>query len=134
MTLAGDDLLIAIGTPVFRYYPLVPEPYLPEGASMIHLTNDPDEAARAPVGDAIVADLATATAALLDAAKPTQRPAPAPRAPIPDIQDAQAPLQPDALWNAVGKAAPAETLWVSEAGSNELAITNAIRPGHPLSH
>jgi len=133
-TLAGHDLLIAIGTPVFRYYPLVPGPYLPEGASMIHLTNDPDEAARAPVGDAIVADLATATQALLNAAKPTKRSAPAPRAPIPDLQHAQAPLQPDALWTAVGKAAPAETLWVSEAGSNELTITSAIRPGHPLSH
>ena len=101
---------------------------------MIHITNDPDEAARAPVGDAIVADLASATQALLDAAKPTQRQAPAPRAAIPDIETAQAPLRPAALWTAVGKAAPAETLWVSEAGSNELAITDAIRPGYPFSH
>jgi anti-sigma factor RsiW len=67
----------------------VPGPYLPEGASLIHLTNDPDEAARAPAGDAIVADLASAIQALLDAAKPTQRPAPAPRPPIPDIEHAQ---------------------------------------------
>ena len=132
--LAGHDLLIAIGTPVFRYYPQVPGPYLPEGASMIHITNDPDEAARAPVGDAIVADLVTATQALLDAAKPTQRSAPAPRAPIPEIEHAQAPLTPEALWTAVGRAAPAETLWVSEAGSNELAITTGIRPGNPVSH
>jgi len=132
--LGGHDLLIAIGTPVFRYYPEVPGPYLPEGASMIHLTNDPDEAARAPIGDAIVADLASATAALLDAAKPTQRQAPAARAPIADVVHAQAPLRPDALWTAVGKAAPAETLWVSEAGSNEIAITEAIRPGYPFSH
>jgi benzoylformate decarboxylase len=132
--LAGHDLLIAIGTPVFRYYPQVPGPYLPEGATMIHITNDPDEAARAPVGDAIVADLASATQALLDAAKPTQRSAPAQRAAIPEIEHAQAPLQSEALWTAVGQAAPAETLWVSEAGSNELAITNSIRPGYPLSH
>jgi benzoylformate decarboxylase len=132
--LAGHDLLVAIGTPVFRYYPQVPGPYLPEGATMIHITNDPDEAARAPVGDAIVADLASATQALLDAAKPTQRSAPAKRAAIPDIEHAQAPLQSEALWTAVGQAAPAETLWVSEAGSNELAITNSIRPGYPLSH
>jgi benzoylformate decarboxylase len=132
--LAGHDLLIAIGTPVFRYYPQVPGPYLPEGATMIHITNDPDEAARAPVGDAIVADLASATQALLDAAKPTQRSAPAQRAAIPDIEYAQAPLQSEALWTAVRQAAPAETLWVSEAGSNELAITNSIRPGYPLSH
>src|ERR1700757_1453787 len=87
-TLAGHDLLLAIGTPVFRYYPLVPGPYLPEGASLIHITNDPDEAARAPVGEAIVAALASAAQALLGAAKPSQRPAPAPRAPIPDVENA----------------------------------------------
>jgi benzoylformate decarboxylase len=118
--LAGHDLLIAIGTPVFRYYPEVPGPYLPEGASMIHLTNDPDEAARAPVGDAIVADLASAT--------------PAPRDPAPDVEHAQVPLKPEALWAAVSRAGTADALWVSEAGSNEIAITEAIRPAHPLSH
>jgi benzoylformate decarboxylase len=133
-TLAGHDLLLAIGTPVFRYYPLVPGPYLPEGASLIHITNDPDEAARAPVGDAIVADLASAAQALLGAAKPSQRPAPAPRAPIPDVENAQAPLKPEALWTAVGRAAPPETLWVSEAGSNEVVMTTSIRPGYPFSH
>ncbi|OBH00615.1 hypothetical protein A5696_15420 [Mycobacterium sp. E2699] len=132
--LAGHDLLLAIGAPVFRYYPQVAGPYLPEGASLIHITNDPDEAARAPVGDAIVADLASAAAALCAAAKPSQRSAPAPRAPIPTFESAQAPLKPEALWTAVGRAAPPETLWVSEAGSNELAITNSIRPGNPLSH
>lgn len=132
--LAGHDLLLAIGTPVFRYYPLVPGPYLPAGASLIHITNDPDEAARAPVGDAIVADLASAAQALLAAAKPTQRPAPAPRGPIPDLEPGQVPLKPAALWTAVAQAAPAETLWVSEAGSNEVALTLSIRPGYPLSH
>ncbi|WP_082953361.1 hypothetical protein [Mycobacterium sp. E3251] len=71
--LAGHDLILTIGTPVFRYYPLVPGPYLPEGARLIQITNDPDEAARAPVGDAIVADIRTAARALAAAVKPTQR-------------------------------------------------------------
>jgi benzoylformate decarboxylase len=132
--LAGHDLLLAIGTPVFRYYPLVPGPYLPEGASLIHLTNDPDEAARAPVGDAIVADIRSAVEALLQTVKPTQRPAPEPRAAIPSFEHAQTPLKPQALWTAVGQAAPPDTLWVSEAGSNEVALTNSIRPGQPFSH
>jgi benzoylformate decarboxylase len=132
--LAGHDLVLVIGAPVFRYYPRVPGPYIPAGASLIHITNDPDEAARAPVGDAIVADLASAAEALLTAAKPTQRSAPTARAPIPDLQHAQVPLKPEALWTAVGRAAPPETLWVSEAGSNEVAITNSIRPGYPFSH
>jgi benzoylformate decarboxylase len=132
--LAGHDLLLAIGTPVFRYYPLVPGPYLPDGASLIHITNDPDEAARAPIGDAIIADIRTAAQALLAVAKPTQRAAPAPRAPIPALEPAQAPLKPEALWTAVAQAASRDTLWVSEAGSNEIALTNSIRPGKPLSH
>jgi hypothetical protein len=56
--------------------------YLPEGTSLIHLANDPDEAARAPVGDAIVADLRSAVEALLAAATTSQRPQPPPPAPM----------------------------------------------------
>jgi benzoylformate decarboxylase len=132
--LTGRDLVVVIGAPVFRYYPRVPGPYLPQGTSLIHITNDPDEAARAPVGDAIIADVRSAAQALLAAAKPTQRSAPPPRAPIPAVEHAETPLKPESLWAAVGHAAPADTLWVSEAGSNEIAITTAIRPANPLSH
>jgi benzoylformate decarboxylase len=131
--LTGRDLVLVIGGPVFRYYPRVPGPYLPQGTSLIHITNDPDEAARAPVGDAIVADLRSAAQALLAAAKPSQRPAPQPRAAVPDVEQVEAPFKPETLWAAVGHAAPANTLWVTEAGSNEFAIGDAIRPGNPFS-
>ena len=109
-------------------------PHLPEGASLIHITNDPDEAARAPVGDAIVADLACAARALCDASAPTQRPTPASRRVAPDVQPGSTPLAPENLWSAVAKAAPPNALWVSEAGSNETAIVDCIRPGQRLSH
>jgi benzoylformate decarboxylase len=133
--LADRDLIVVIGSPVFRYYPRVPGPYLPDGARLIHITNDPDEAARAPVGDAIIADLRSAAEALLAAAKPSDRRAPAQRPPIPGIEGAQAPLKPEVLWAAVGRAAPSDTLWVSEAGSNEVGpIPVGIRPGNRLSH
>lgn len=132
--LAGHDLILTIGTAVFRYYPLVPGPYLPEGASLIQITNDADEAARAPVGDAIVADVATAARALAAAVKPTGRSAPAPRADAPERASAPAPLKPEDLWAAVAHAAPPDTLWVSEAGSNEIPTTECIRPGKPMSH
>jgi benzoylformate decarboxylase len=132
--LAGHDLIVAIGTSVFRYYPLVPGPYLPEGASLIHITNDPDEAARAPIGDAIVADIRYAAQAVSAAVTPAQRPAPTPRAAIPGLEAGRSPLKPEALWTAVAYAAPEDTLWVSEAGSNEVALTNSIRPGKLRSH
>jgi benzoylformate decarboxylase len=50
------------------------------------------------------------------------------------IERATAPLNPDILWAAVGQTAPADTLWVSEAGSNEAAIGNCVRPGGAFSH
>ena len=72
------------GAPVFTYYPYIPGPVLPEGTSLVLVTNDPQEAARAPVGDAIVADVALTLEALLehaetpDRAPPEARPAPEP--------------------------------------------------------
>jgi benzoylformate decarboxylase len=132
--LTGHDLILVIGAPAFRYYPRVPGPYLPEGASLIHITNDPDEAARAPVGDAIVADLRSAAQALLAATTESTRPSPPARDAVPDSGHADIPLKSENLWAAVGRAAPADTLWVSEGGSNEVPITVGIRPGAPFSH
>jgi benzoylformate decarboxylase len=131
--LAGHDLVVVIGAPVFRYYPHVPGPYLPAGASLIHITSDPDEAARAPVGDAVVADIAAACAALAQAVRPATRPRPPSRpAPAPLIP-AKAPLAPQALWAAVAAAGTPGTLWVSESASNKPAMVDAIRPGAPMS-
>ncbi len=54
--LKGHDLVVVVGSPVFRYYPYVPGDYLPAGARLLHITDDPAEAARAPVGDSLLAD------------------------------------------------------------------------------
>ena len=56
--LEGHDLILVVGSSVFPYYPNIPGPLLPEGAELVQITDDPDEAARAPMGDAIVADVA----------------------------------------------------------------------------
>ena len=45
-----------------------------------------------------------------------------------------APLAPEALWSTVGLNLPADTLLVTEAGSNEFTIGTYVRPGHPFSH
>ena len=56
-TLAGHDLILVAGASVFPYYPYIPGDLLPEGAELVAITSDPDEAARAPMGEAIVADV-----------------------------------------------------------------------------
>jgi benzoylformate decarboxylase len=65
--LAPYDFVLAAGTPIFPYYPNIPGPLLAPGTSLMAITSDPDEAARAPMGDAIVADVALTLAALADA-------------------------------------------------------------------
>ncbi len=54
--LNGHDLAVVVGAPVFRYYPYIPGDYLPDGVRLWHVTDDPAEAGRAPVGDSILGD------------------------------------------------------------------------------
>jgi benzoylformate decarboxylase len=54
--LEGHDVALIVGAPVFRYYPYVPGPYLPAGLRLLHISDDPAEAARAPVGDSLLGD------------------------------------------------------------------------------
>jgi benzoylformate decarboxylase len=63
-TLAGHDLILVVGASVFAYYPYLPGDLLAEGSELVQITADPDEAARAPMGEAIVADPAIALGAL----------------------------------------------------------------------
>ena len=80
-TLAGHDLILVVGSSVFAYYPNLPGPLLPEGAALVAITSDPDEAARAPMGDAIVADVKLTLEALLGRDRaPPSAPRRAPRA------------------------------------------------------
>jgi len=72
--LKNHDLVLVIGSPVFRYYPYVPGDYLPSGARLLHFTDDPAEAARAPVGDSVLADAALALEGLVAAVEPGRYP------------------------------------------------------------
>src|SRR5579875_3175457 len=62
--LEGHDLALVIGAPVFRYYPYVPGPYLPPGLRLLHISDDPAETSRAPVGDSLVGDAVLSLATL----------------------------------------------------------------------
>jgi benzoylformate decarboxylase len=64
--LDGHDLALVVGAPVFRYYPYVAGPYLPSGMRLLHISDDPAETGRAPVGDSLVSDAVLALAALTE--------------------------------------------------------------------
>src|SRR5438034_2780467 len=92
-TLAAYDLVIAAGTSVFPYYPNIPGPLLAEGTELVAITSDPDEAARAPMGEAIVADVRLALEALVAAIGEARRDAPEPLPP-PEPGEETDPLTP----------------------------------------
>lgn len=85
--LKGHDLVLVIGAPVFRYYPYIPGDYLPQGTDLLHVTDDPAEAARAPVGDSLLADAVLTLQALTDQIPVSKRPAPAPRTKRPSLPE-----------------------------------------------
>ncbi|KGP62399.1 benzoylformate decarboxylase [Legionella norrlandica] len=72
--LVDHDLVIVIGAPVFRYYPWIPGEYLPKGASLIQIIDDPYEAAKSPVGDSLISDSRLALKCLLDEVKDSHAP------------------------------------------------------------
>jgi thiamine pyrophosphate-dependent acetolactate synthase large subunit-like protein len=133
-TLTGHDLIIVLGAPVFRYYPHIPGPYLPAGATLVHITGDPDEAARAPVGDALVGDVRRSVEALLAQVEPGERPAPPDRT-TPEVAGSLvAPMHPTAVLNCLAAATPVNALYVTESGSNEFQFGDYVRSSRPFSH
>ena len=78
--LAGHDCILVVGAPAFTYHVEGAGPVVPEGATLLQLTADPREAARLPLGEAAVGDVARALAMLLDALP--ERAAAQPPAPI----------------------------------------------------
>src|SRR5215213_7181965 len=131
--LADHDLIVCAGTSVFPYYPNIPGPFLPEGAALVAITSDPDEAARAPMGEAIVADVKLALEALGAAAGDSERPAPDPRWPAEDPPESD-PINPAAAFEALADVFPNDGIVVLESPSSTLALRNRLRLSKPGSY
>jgi benzoylformate decarboxylase len=131
--LAAHDLVLAVGTSVFPYYPNVPGPLLAEGTALVAITSDPDEAARAPMGDAILADPALALEALANAVGESDRPAP-PARPAPEPVPLSDPMSPSTAVRALAEVFPSDGIVVLESPSATLALRNQLRLSTPGSY
>ena len=74
--LVGHDVVLVLGAPAFTYHVEGHGPYLPDGAQLIQIVDDPSVAARTPVGRALVGNVHDAIVQLQAAAKPAARRAP----------------------------------------------------------
>jgi benzoylformate decarboxylase len=132
-TLEEHDFVLVAGSSVFPYYPYIPGPPLPEGAGLVMVTSDPDEAARAPVGDAIVADVNLTLEALLAIVAESDRPPPEPAEDPPPVEDSD-PLSPSAVHGTLAEVLPEDGIVVLESPTSTLALRNRLRISRPGSY
>ena len=133
--LAGHDVVLVAGAPVFRYHQWVPGDLLPAGTRLLHLTADPAEAARAPMGEAWVGPVGPALAALAGRVPASGREPLPPRSGPPAPRGAEDHVPPQQLFALVRDAAPAGTVHVCESTStidDFVAQADLTEPGSYL--
>jgi benzoylformate decarboxylase len=134
---------------VFPYYPNIPGDFLPDGAQLVAITSDPDEAARAPMGDAIVADVALTLRALVAALaeragggrpdsdpaerEPSDRDAPPARFEL-DPPPPGEQLSGGEVHTVLAEMFPADGIIVLESPSSTAALRNNLRLTRPGSY
>jgi len=144
--LASHDLVLVAGTSVFPYYPNIPGALLADGTSLVAITSDPDEAARAPMGDAIVADVALTLAALAelvgdmgesgagDSKAGDSEREPPPVRPAPEEVEISDPMNPSTAVRTLAQVFPPDGIVVLESPSATLALRNQLRLSRPGSY
>jgi benzoylformate decarboxylase len=118
--LEGHDLVVVIGAPVFRYYPYLPGPWLPDGTEVLHVTCDPDTAAYAASGDSMLGDAKLVIDLLIEkvAAAPAGRVAPVPLAWLRKLPSTPtSPLTPPEAYAALSDVRPSDAVIVNESTS-----------------
>jgi benzoylformate decarboxylase len=114
--LQGADFILALGAPVFTYHVEGHGPHIPDGATLVQLTDDPGAAAWCPVGMSIVTNLKLGIAALSATSPAAARAAPT-------IAPRPQPLLPDRLSDRyllqqIAALRPADSIIVEEAPSS----------------
>ena len=132
-SLKGYDVVLVVGSSVFPYYPYLPGEYLPEGAELIQMTSDPDEAARAPMGHAVIGDVRLGLSRLLELVSDSDRDA-GDSLPDPIPGEEQSPITGTAAMHALRQAFPEDGIIVLEAPSATLALRNQMRLSRPGSY
>jgi benzoylformate decarboxylase len=132
--LSGHDLILVIGAPVFRYHEYEPGAYLPEGAELIAVTSDPQEAARAPVGDAIVGDIHATLQALADNVRQSDRTPPTPQATPTPRDIGPSPLSPETVLDVLGATAPSDAIYLNESTSTTKMMWQRLPMQEPGSY
>jgi benzoylformate decarboxylase len=115
--LAGHDLVLVLGAPVFRYHEYLPGEYLPEGTHLVQVTDDAEAAARAPFGEAVVTEPGAVIRELCKTLPEHPAAVGAYTAPAAPADGTAAAAHPEQVFAALRDTQPAETRYVVESTS-----------------
>ena len=128
--LADADVALVLGAPVFAYLPYEPgDRRLPD---ILHVTDDPDEAARAPSVLSLVADVRAVAQALLERL-PARSDPPLTRRAVPPAPSASEPIAPAFLMAALAEVLHPDAVLVEEAPSHRNDLRRHVRIRRPAS-
>ena len=116
--LAGHDVVVCFGAPIFRYHAPSDGDFLASGTVLFGVTDDPDEAARAPVGHLIVGDPSNALIRVSEKAAKSDRGTPTPRT-VEVADPAGPPYGVAAIVEAIDRGKTDETIIVLEWTSSD---------------
>jgi benzoylformate decarboxylase len=132
--LDGHDLVLVFGAPVFRYHQYDPGQLLPTSAELLAITCDPEEAARAPMGDAIVADVGRTLQVIADRVTMNVRDAPKPRVAPGRAERRAGPLAPERVFDLLNDIAPPDVIYCNESTSTIAMMWERLRMEQPGSY
>jgi benzoylformate decarboxylase len=115
--LAGHDVVLSIGAPIFKYHVPADGPFLPDGTRLYHLDSDPVQAAWAPVGTSVLSTVRAGVTALLRLVEKRDRPMPAPLA-RPAATAVADPIEPALVFDTLRPLLPDGSVLVEEAPSH----------------
>ncbi|MFI2031775.1 thiamine pyrophosphate-dependent enzyme [Streptomyces buecherae] len=132
-TLAPYDLVLAVGAPVLRQYAYGEGPLAPAGTRLALLTDDADEAHRAPVELAVLAPLPAFCAALAERVPArAQAPAIPARTAPPAPPRPGEPLRAAHVLSALAERLPADAVVVEETPSSRPELHALVPARQPL--
>jgi benzoylformate decarboxylase len=96
----------------------------------VQITEDPEEAARAAVGDSVVGDVGAAIRALTELLPETDRPAP-PAPQKPPVPEAATPIPVEYVMHTISEVLPEGTAIFDESISSKAKLHRYVRPNRP---
>jgi benzoylformate decarboxylase len=128
--LAEADIVLVLGAPVFAFLPY--EPGSEAMPPLIQVTDDPDEAARAPAALGVVANVASVVEGLLERL-PSRAPRTSRKRSTPAAPSASSPMTPAYVMHTIGAVLPPDALLVEESPSNRADFRRYIPIRGPAS-